>query len=321
MAGGFKRSAVTHNADITSYVVENGEQVQTRHTTVEISKAMAGQANMDLALKPNDVLTIHQLAGWKDVGASVAIKGEVMYPGTYGIEEGEKLSSLLQRAGGYRPMAYPEGAVLERVQVREIAEKSKMQLIQQVETSGQNVRFPAGASAQEQAELMGTMSQQQESVLSALRKQPANGRLVINIAGDIQKWRNTDNDIELCANDVLTIPKTPNFVLVTGQVYNAAALTYTPGVSANTYLRQAGGPTDMANKKDIYIIRANGSVVGHGGRASLWSGSTLSVALRRGDTIVVPQKIIGSTHAWKDVLDSVQLVSSLAIAAKVATTF
>jgi len=321
MAGGFKRSAVTHNADITSYVVENGEQVQTRHTTIEISKALAGDGLADLALKPNDTLTIHQLAGWKDVGASLAIKGEVMYPGTYGIDEGEKLSTLLKRAGGYRTTAYPEGAVLERVQVREIAEKSKQQLIQQVETSGKNVRLPASASAQEQAALLTTINQQQESVVSALRKQPANGRLVINISGDIEKWRNTSNDIELRANDVLTIPKLPHFVLVTGQVYNAAALTYIPGASARAYLRQAGGPTDMANKKDIYIIRANGSVVGHGGRSSLWSGNTLSVALRRGDTIVVPQKIIGGTHAWKDVLDSVQLVSSLAIAARVATTF
>jgi len=321
MAGGFKRSAVTHNADITSYVVQNGEQVQTKHATVEISKALDGDAKMDLPLKPNDVLTIHQLAGWKDVGASVAVKGEVMYPGTYGIEEGEKLSSLLTRAGGYRQMAYPEGAVLERVQVREIAEKSRLQLIQQVETSGQNTKFPVGASAQEQAALLGTMSQQQENVLAALRKQPANGRLVINISDDIRKWRNTTNDIELRADDVLTIPKKPNFVVVTGQVYNAAALTYTPGVSAGTYLRQAGGPTEMANKKDIYIIRANGSVVGHGGWGSLWGGNILSTALRRGDTIVVPQKIVGGTHAWKDVLDSVQLVSSLAIAAKVATTF
>jgi hypothetical protein len=211
--------------------------------------------------------------------------------------------------------------VLDRVQVRELAEKSKLQLIQEVETSGQNVKFPANATAQDQAALMASMNQQQENALNALRKQPANGRLVINISGDIRKWRNTNNDIELRSGDVLTIPKMPNFVLVTGQVYNPAALTYAPGVSAATYLREGGGPTDMANKKSIYIIRANGSVVGHGGHASLWGGNTLSVALRPGDTIVVPQKIAGGGHAWKDTLDTVELVSSLAIAARVATSF
>jgi len=321
MAGGFKRSAVTREADITSYIVQNGEQVRTKHETVEIAKALEGGSGADRPLKPNDVLTIRQLAGWKDVGMSVTVTGEVLYPGTYGIEEGEKLSSLLKQAGGYRQMAYPEGAVLERVQVREIAEKSRMQLIQQVERSGQNAKFPAGASAQDQAALMTTMSQQQEHVLAALRNQPASGRLVINISGDIEKWQNTTNDIELRADDVLTIPKKPNFVVVTGQVYSAAALTYTPGVSARTYLRQAGGPTEMANKKDIYIIRANGSVVGRGESRSLWGGNTLNTTLRPGDTIVVPEKLVGGTQAWRNVLDSVQLVSSLAIAARVAVSF
>ena len=321
MAGGFKRSAVTHDADITSYSVQNGEQIQTRHETVELAKALDGDASADPVLKPNDVLTIRQLAGWKDVGASVTVNGEVAYPGTYGIEEGEKLSSLLQRAGGFGSMGYPEGAVLERTQVREIAEKSKAQLIGQIETSGQMAKMPAGISAQEQAALMTSMNQQQEHVLAALRNQPASGRLVINISSDIGKWQNTAADIELRAGDVLSVPKKPNFVIVSGQVYNAAALTYIPRQSAEAYLRQAGGPTEMANKKDIYIIRANGSVVGRGGSRSLFGGSILSTTLRRGDTIVVPEKLIGGSHAWKNALDSAQLVSSIAIAARVATSF
>ena len=321
MAGGFKRSAVTSEADITSYVVENGEQVRVQHATLAIAKALAGDHAADFPLKANDVLTIRQLSGWKDVGTSMIVKGEVLYPGTYGIEEGEKLSTLLKRAGGFRPMSYPEGSVLERVQVRQIAEKSKLQLIQQVEMAGQNTKFPVGASATDQAALLASVSQQQDQLLATLRKQPASGRLVINISDHIEKWENTVNDIELRAGDMLTIPKKPNFVVVTGQVYNSAALTYMPGMSARTYLRQAGGPTEMANKKDIYIIRANGSIVGRGGSRSLWEGNTLSTTLRRGDTIVVPEKLLGGSQTWKNVIDSVQVVSSLAIAARVAVSF
>jgi protein involved in polysaccharide export with SLBB domain len=321
MAGGFKRSAVTHTADITSYLVQNGDQIRTRHETVELAKALDGDTTMDPVLKPNDVLTIRQLAGWKDVGASVTIRGEVLFPGTYGIEEGEKLSSLLKRAGGFRQMGYPEGAVLERVQVREIAEKSRAQLIQRIETSGQGAKFPGTASAQEQSALLASMNEQQEHVLAALRKQPASGRLVISISSDIEKWQNTAADIELRADDLLTIPKKPNFVVVTGQVYNAAALTYSPQLSAGAYLRQAGGPTQMAKKKDIYIIRANGSVVGRRGSRSLLGGNLLSTTMRPGDTIVVPEQVLGGTHVWKNALDSAQLAASLAIAAKVATSF
>jgi protein involved in polysaccharide export with SLBB domain len=321
MAGGFKRSAVTNEADITSYVVQNGEQVRIQHATLAIAKALAGDHGADFALKANDVLTIRQLSGWKDVGNSMIVKGEVLYPGTYGIEEGEKLSTLLKRAGGFRPMAYPEGAVLDRVQVRQIAEKSRLQLIQQVEMAGQNAKFPVGASATDQAALLASVSAQQDQLLATLRKQPASGRLVISISDRIEKWENTVNDIELRSGDMLTIPKKPNFVVVTGQVYNSAALTYLPGMSARSYLREAGGPTEMANKKDIYIIRANGSIVGRGESRSLWEGSTLSTTLRRGDTIVVPEKLLGGSQAWKNVIDSVQVVSSLAIAARVAVSF
>ncbi len=321
MAGGFKRSAVTNEADITSYVVQDGEKVRIQHATLAIAKALAGDSGADFVLKANDVLTIRQLSGWKDVGTSIIVKGEVLYPGTYGIEEGEKLSTLLQRAGGFRSMAYPEGAVLERVQVRQIAEKSKQQLIQQVEMAAQNTKVPVAASATDQAALLASVNAQQEQLLATLRKQPASGRLVISISQRIEKWENTVNDIELRSGDVLTIPKKPNFVVVTGQVYNSAALTYLPGMSARSYLRQAGGPTEMANKKDIYIIRANGSIVGRGGSRSLWQGNTLSMTLHRGDTIVVPEKLLGGSQAWKNVIDSVQVVASLAIAARVAVSF
>jgi protein involved in polysaccharide export with SLBB domain len=165
------------------------------------------------------------------------------------------------------------------------------------------------------------MAQQQQQALSALRDQPASGRLVVNISGDIRSWQNTQNDIELRSGDVLTIPKKPSFVLVSGEVYNASALTYTPGKNAGWYLRQAGGETDLANEKAIYIIRANGSVVGRGDSGSWWKGNVRDATMRRGDTIVVPEKIIGGSHVWKNVLDTAQLTSSLAIAARVATSF
>ena len=321
MAGGFKRSAFTQEADITSYVVSNGDKVLTKHETVQMAKAISGDNMADTVLKPNDVLTVRQLAGWADIGASVKVNGEVLYPGTYGIEEGETLGALLLRAGGFRSNAYPEGAVLERVQVRELAEHSRRELIRRIETAGANPRLSFSSPAQDQASTMQAMTQQQQQVLSALRNQPASGRLVVNISDDIRGWQNTQNDIELRSGDVLTIPKKPSFVLVSGEVYNASALTFTSGKNAGWYLRQAGGETDLANKKAIYIIRANGSVVGRGDSGSWWKGNVLDTTMRRGDTIVVPERIIGGSHVWKNVLDTAQLTSSLAIAARVATSF
>ena len=319
MAGGFKRSAYVASADVSSYVIQNGARVRTQHQTIEIAKALAGNSSADVVLKPGDVVTIHQLSGWKEIGASVTVRGEVQYPGTYGIDEGEKLSALLLRVGGFRSESYPEGAVLERVQVREIAEKNRQELIQRIQSASFTPKL--GLAASDQANVGQAMFLQRQQIVKTLKNQPASGRLVIKISLDIKQWQNTPADIELRAGDVLTIPKRPNFVMVSGQVYNASAITFAPGKNAEWYLRQAGGPTDLANKKDIYIIRANGSVIGRGGSSGWWSGSVLSTAVRPGDTVVVPEKIIGGGTFWKTTLTAAQLISSMALTAGVVASF
>ena len=119
------------------------------------------------------------------------------------------------------------------------------------------------------------------------------------------------------SGDVLTVPKRPGFVLVSGQVYNPSAITFVPGKNAAWYLRRAGGTNDVANRKEIFIIRANGSVVGR--RSGEWyAGSVLSTRLDPGDVIVVPQKIIGGSLFWRNLLTVAQITSSIAITAAVA---
>lgn len=110
-------------------------------------------------------------------------------------------------------------------------------------------------------------------------------------------------------------------MLITGQVYNGSAISFTPGKSAGWYLQQAGGPTNLADKGNIFVIRSDGSVIGRGNSGSgLWRGSVLSAKLQPGDTVVVPEKFIGSS-GWKTLLSTAQFLSSMAIAARVATSF
>lgn len=320
MAGGLKRSALRNKADIASYEVDGGSQVAIKHTTIDIGRALDDPA-IDLRLKPGDILTIHQLSGWQDIGASITLNGEVLYPGVYGIQEGEHLSSVIKRAGGFRTTAYPAGAVLERLQVKEIEEKGRAELIRQIETTSATVRVsPAALSGGDSAAMVQAIAQQRQQVLQRLRTQTSTGRLVIKISSDVSSWANSPVDIELRAGDVLTIPKKPNFVMVDGQVYNPAAITYVPGKNADWYLRQAGGATELANKGDIFIVRANGSVVGR--ESGEWyKGNVLSTKVQPGDVVVVPQKIIGGSMVWKNMLNTAQFLSSLAITARVALSF
>jgi len=316
-AGGFKRSAYREEADLSSYVVQDGQNVLLNHSTFAVQRALDGDKSADAALKPGDVVSIRQLTGWEDIGVSVTVSGEVGHAGTYGIQTGERLSTLLKRAGGFRETAYPAGAVLERVQVRQLGEKARAEMIRRIETTP--ISFSAGVlSAGDQADLQKAAQQQRDQVLTALRNHPANGRLVINISMDIGKWENTPADVELRPGDTLTIPKRENFVLVSGQVYNQAAITYVPGKDGDWYLRQAGGVTQSGNKGATFVVRANGSVVGH---TSSWlTGNSLNVRMRPGDTIIVPEKGIGS-QVWKNVISAAQIMSSVAITGAVAGIF
>jgi protein involved in polysaccharide export with SLBB domain len=318
MAGGFKRSALLTEADLVSYQVKGGKKVVSSRTTLNIGRAVIDKdSSSDVILKPGDILIIHQLSGWNDIGATMTLGGEVTYPGEYGIQEGEKLSSVLKRAGGFRSTAYPTGAVLVRTQVRELEEKSRTELVRQIENTSAGAKLsPTAASAEDAASLQ-LIAQQQQQVLQKLRNQPPSGRMVIKISTDIASWENTPADIEMRAGDILTIPKKPGFILVSGQVYNAAAITYVPGKNAGWYLKRAGGPTDMANHKEIFVIRANGSVVGrHSGE--WYNDNVLATMMQPGDIVVVPQKIIGGSLVWRNMLATAQVLSSIAITAKVA---
>lgn len=313
MAGGFRRSAYRRVADLSSYVVKNGQRVLLKYSTVDLSKALVGDKQANVVLQPGDVLGIRQLTGWKDIGASITISGEVKYAGTYGIKEGERLSSVLERAGGFRKDAFPQGAILERVRVRKMEAVNRQEMIQRIESTAPDARQGVNSTSQDELNLLKAMQQQRQEVLTALRSNPPKGRLVIDISADISKWANTPADIVVRPGDRLIVPKRPDFVLVAGQVYNATGITFRPGKDAGWYLRQAGGVTASGDKRKIFILRANGSVVA-GTKRTIFEGGILGVKMRPGDSIIVPEKVVGGSQIWKNVIGSAQIASSVAVA-------
>jgi protein involved in polysaccharide export with SLBB domain len=318
IAGGFNRSALLDEADLASYEVRDGKQVLSKRDSVKIGDAVKNpDASVDVQLKPGDVLTIHQISGWNDIGSSVTLEGEVTYPGPYGIQDGERLSSVLKRAGGFRSTAYPTGAVLVRAQVRELEDKSRSELIRQIETTSAGAKLAPSLSAQDDAATLQMLIQQQKEVVDRLKHQPSVGRLVIKISSDIASWEGTPADIELRHGDVLTIPKKPGFILVSGQVYNASAITFVPGKNAGWYLKRAGGSTEGGNMKEVLVIRANGLVVGP--RSGEWYDSNvLETKLEPGDVVVVPQKVFGGSATLRNLFATAQILSSVGFAAALA---
>jgi hypothetical protein len=58
------------------------------------------------------------------------------------------------------------------------------------------------------------------------------------------------------------------------------------GLTRDDYIAKSGGATQKADRKRIYVVRANGDVVS--GNRSGWFRRSQSVEMHAGDTIVVP---------------------------------
>ena len=314
-AGGPKRSADLTNGDLTRYYPVTGASRGGEHQTVNLTAALH-DTTMNLPLKDGDVLSVPELPAWKDLGASITVKGEIKNPGVYGIRPGERLSSVLERAGGLLPTAYPQGAIFTRTSVRELQEKSRQELIQRVEQEGAAVKTSLQTTGAEQAQLAAEAAQQQQRVLDALRRAPTSGRLVIRLHPGLKGFEKSSQDIEVRDGDALEIPKQPGVVLVIGQVYNTNAITYVGGKNAGWYLSQSGGATHLADKRAIFIVRADGEITSRT-QGGWWSANVLSAAIRPGDTIVVPERTILGDTRWKSVIALAQVASAAAITAAV----
>jgi protein involved in polysaccharide export with SLBB domain len=311
LAGGFKRGAFTEQADLTRYEVEQGTKVVGDHISVPIAKAMLGEADTDVRLRDGDVLTVGQISNWQDLAATIQVKGEVVHPGGYGIQPGEHLSSVIARAGGLLPGAYPYGAIFERVQLREIEEKNRAVLIERIQAEAKDIKLVPDMDQDDQAQAKATVLQYKKTIES-LETTPPAGRLVIHISSDVKRWANTSADVQVQAGDTIYIPKRPGMVVVDGSVYNPTGITYKPGRDASWYLKQAGGPTEMADRKGTYVIRADGSI--SGGSGSLFGGGVESTELRPGDMVVVPEKIYSFSTKFKSTLSIAQIASSIGTA-------
>ena len=318
IGGGLKPSADTETADLTHFAYADNGQLTGQHESVSIHAALTGNADTAAVIHNGDVLTIREKPGWTDLGASITVKGEVGNPGTYGIRPGERLSSVIERAGGFQPSAYPYAAIFRRVQVRDLESKDQNEMLIRLKSEQSDLQMLPEADPDKKRAKDLALEQWQTAV-EELSANPPSGRLAIHISTSVNRWKGTAEDLEVRAGDSIEIPKRPGYVTVTGQVYNPTAVSWRPGKSARWYLSQSGGPTQLANRKAIFVIRADGSV--EGTKAGLWSGDSLGGELKPGDSVVVPERSVGGGPQWQTIFLAAQVASSVASAAFIAAHY
>ena len=290
--GSLDDAAFGAEAELTRYHVVAGQARESELLNIDLDAIRRGDAAADIELQPYDLLVVKTVPQWRTPG-SVIIAGEVRFPGKYPIHQGETLHSVLIRAGGLTANAFPDGAVFTREELK-AKEKAQLELLAnrfQSDLTALSLSAVAGGASGTSGGAAAAAGAAQGAVvgqqlLYELRNTKPVGRLVINVNRVLHGPAGGAGDVMLRDGDLLFVPKKTQEITIMGEVQNPTSQIYQPGWTRDDYIRKTGGVTQNADKKRIYVVRANGDVVG--GERSGWFRRTQSVAMRPGDTIVVP---------------------------------
>ncbi|MDQ8180795.1 SLBB domain-containing protein [Pelagicoccus sp. SDUM812005] len=273
-AGGFTEDAYTLQAELVRYQDNNKTNRDSLLIPVSLAGSLSDSAGQqDIALQEFDQLNIKRVPEWTEQ-ETITIKGEVKFPGTYVVERGERLSQVIERAGGITDLAHPESAVFLRESLR-LSEAANLKKLRERLSSD-----IAAASIQSDAISLDGVETAQ-SLLDQLENTEAVGRLVINLPDILDGLE----DITVIDGDELIIKQRPQAVTIIGSVNYPTSHLYQSGLSHIDYINLSGGLTKKADKKQIYIVRANGQVVTEQRSRFFPKGGTI---IEAGDTVVVP---------------------------------
>jgi protein involved in polysaccharide export with SLBB domain len=264
--------AYTIEAELSRFEVINNTVRRTKVIKVYPLAALANEGDADILLEPYDSLQIREIQEWREQ-LSISIEGEVRFPGRYSFNTGDTLISVIERAGGLTEQAFPEGGIFLRQELREREEIRIAELSSKIESD------LASLTLQAANEDSGVLDAQNAgaALLTKLRNTRATGRLVINLPGMLASPESPSYSVLLKPDDQLMVPAVTQAVTVIGEVQFPTSHLYNKKLSRNNYINQSGGQTQNAEKKKIYVVRANGSVLN--GRVSIQPGDTIVVPL------------------------------------------
>lgn len=314
--GGLKESAYLIEAELASYEIEDGRTSKVSYRTIDLAKALEGDPAHNAAIKPYDSLFVRELTNWHSQ-QYVELKGEVKFPGRYVFKKGEKLSSVISRAGGFTTEAYLRGAVFTRESVRELQQKNLEEAIRRIE-----IRLLTDASGMALSSIDAAGPAQVESALTVrkelmnrLRAAKAQGRISIELA-DAEKFNGSSYDVALENGDKLFVPVRPTQVQVMGAVQNPAAFIFEEGAPISKYIGKAGGYNGEADKAKIFVLKGDGTAMSKNSGSWGMNIGFMSSKLDPGDTVVVPEKL--DKGLWlKEVKDITQILYQIAVTAGV----
>ena len=290
MAGGLTESASTVRVDVTRRIIDpksTKKQKEISKTySFSVKDGFVVEGEPGFVLEPYDQVFVRRSPGYS-AKVNVTISGEVEFEGDYALNiRNERLSDVIEKAGGLTEFAYIEGARLERVLTPEEL-KQAQELLDMVTN---NNKIYGNDSI-----VVPTTVSRTYSVGIDLAKILANPHSPI--------------DPVLQEGDVIVIPQYMNTVNISGSVRKPNSVVYDPQMKLKDYITEAGGYAERARKSGTFILYPNGHIKELGRRAS-------AKEIVGGSKIIVPQK---ARSQWNLPLTLSAITSSVSMLAVIGT--
>ncbi len=342
-------NGITNEASGEVEVARKGEGDTSVIIKANINKALEDKDSSDnVLIQPLDKINILAKGDMLFEPEVVVLKGQVMRPGAYALtSRGEKLSSLIKRAGGLTKRAYAEGTIFMR-KINNISSSDQLEttigvqneLFREANLDLRSDLIKAGAKdvdistisadargdgiTKQMIDSASTVSKNskitdvsEDAITKALKEDSRNAdrkeseiktRIAIPMADIVSGKALEDEDIELMDGDEITVPVMPTTVSVLGAVMNPTTIMFNPRGNAAYYIDRAGGYTAHCDHKRTVVVRANGEV--------MRLRNVRKIA--RGDIILVPPKAnIVKKDTLKEISSIAQILGNLAVTYKV----
>ena len=271
--GGLTDSVYLDSAELRRVYLAQNSEMLSQYITLDLTVELVTSSGTEL--QSRDHLYVRALPNWNPTD-SVSIEGEVRFPGTYRIRKNETLTDVIGRAGGLTPTAFYEGAVFTRESVAEQESIRSKQFAQSI------IRDFASSQLTKENNTVGI--EEVKAIADILEGFEGAGRLLVDVGAAMSG--DSLANVSLEDGDTLTIPSRTSTVTVVGEIRRPGTHSFQSGLNLEDYLGLSAGLTARADNKELYIVRADGSVLRPTKSWTLFAGGNTS--LNPGDTIVVP---------------------------------
>ena len=260
------------------------------YSKIELSRVNNSSAKRDLTfLEMNDFSKLGEKLHKDDqinvikssliLSKNVQLRGEFVFPGIYGLKEGETILQIIERAGGLKNTAYVAGTIFKR---KSVAEQQKKALLLTADELEKSLVDAVSSGTSIDGEAYASLA----SFVTKLRETKPEGRQIIEM-DLLGMKRDPKLNIKLQPGDILEVPTRSVTVNVVGEVLNASSHLYKEGLSVTDYISLSGGMSRGADKNRIFMILPDGNAIAineklftRGARSSqnILPGSTIVVA-------------------------------------------